>query len=74
MFVLFYNWNNTISGYKYISHALASKAEWQILFAPNNDHVLSRAENRDVTAKQGTSLTKIKLVINGNTVFNKRRF
>ena len=74
MFVLFHNWNNTISVYKYISHALASKAQWQILFAHNNYNVLSRMANRDVTAKQGTNLMKIKLAINGNTVFNKRRF
>jgi hypothetical protein len=35
MFVLFHNWNNNIFVYKYISHALASKAQWQILFAHN---------------------------------------
>ena len=30
MFVLLHKWNNTISVYKCISHALASKAQWQI--------------------------------------------
>jgi hypothetical protein len=74
MFVLFHNWNNTIAVYKYISHALASKAQWQILFEHNNYKFLNRIANRDVTAKQGISVMKIKSVINGKKVFNKRRF
>jgi hypothetical protein len=32
---MFHKWDNTIFVYKYISHTLASKVQWQILFAHN---------------------------------------